>query len=211
IFLHICLTTMSKKKELKKPKAPSSTKIEQSPETRRNKNIIFLIFLISFLFYGNTIPNEFSMDDELVTLNHKNVSKGFNGIIPIFKERYVSNEQQSYEYRPIVLVTFAIEHQFTGGDPHFSHFINILLYALTGVVLFFLLSRLFVQHHWILPASITFLFLIHPIHNEVVASLKNRDELLSFLFTLLSIRAFLNFYDYQKKWQILYGFLFFAI
>src|SRR5690606_9226603 len=86
-----------------------------------------------------------------------------------------------------------------------------LLYALTGVVLFFLLSRLFVQHHWILPASITFLFLIHPIHNEVVASLKNRDELLSFLFTLLSIRAFLNFYDYQKKWQILYGFLFFAI
>lgn len=210
IFLHICLTTMSKKKDIKKTKSSSPT-LEPTSEKRRNKNIILLIFLVSFLFYGNTIQNEFSMDDELVTLNHKNASKGFSGIIPIFKERYVSNDQQSYEYRPIVLVSFAIEHQFTGGDPHFSHFINIILYALTGVVLFFLLSRLFINYHWIIPVSVTFLFLIHPIHNEVVASLKNRDELLSFLFTLLSIRAFLNFVDYQKKWQILYGVLFFAI
>ena len=88
------------------------------------------------MLYGNTIPNEFSMDDELVTLDHKIVSKGFSGIPEIFTSRYVQNDQQSYEYRPIVQVTFAIEHQFTGGNPHFSHFINIVLYALTGVLLF---------------------------------------------------------------------------
>lgn len=204
---------MSKKNTDKKP-APASPKASftmENPAKNRNRTIILLIFLVSFLLYGNTIPNEFAMDDELVTLDHPNVSKGFSGIPKILTSRYVQNAQQSYEYRPIVLVTFAIEHQFTSGNPHFSHFINILLYALTGVVLFFLLSRLFIEFHWILPVAVTFLFLLHPIHSEVVASLKNRDELLSFLFTLFSIGAFLNYID-RKHWKyILFGMLFFIL
>ncbi len=213
---------MSKKKFTKKTeenKTISSQKTVKSttvisiidPEKKVRKNIYYLIFIVSFMLYGNTIPNEFSMDDELVTLDHKIVSKGFSGIPEIFTSRYVQNDQQSYEYRPIVQVTFAIEHQFTGGNPHFSHFINVVLYALTGVLLFQLLSMLFLNFHWILPASITFLFLMHPIHSEVVASLKNRDEILSFFFTLLSIRAALYFVDFQKYKYLIYSLLFFAL
>jgi len=190
---------------------PTTVNLNLDSEKKIRKNIYYLIFIVSFMLYGNTIPNEFAMDDELVTLDHKIVSKGITAIPEIFATRYVQNDQQSYEYRPIVQVTFAIEHQFTGGNPHFSHFINILLYALTGVLLFQLLSLMFLNFHWILPASITFLFLIHPIHSEVVASLKNRDELLSFIFTLLSIRAILLYFDKTKYKYIVFGILFFIL
>jgi hypothetical protein len=163
------------------------------------------------MLYGNTIPNEFAMDDELVSLDHPLVSKGISAIPEIFATRYVQNDMQSYEYRPIVLVSFAIEHQFTDGNPHFSHFINIILYALTGVLLFQILSMLFLNFHWILPASITMLFLIHPIHSEVVASLKNRDELLSFIFTLLSIRSILFHFERKHLKYLLFGIIFFIL
>lgn len=191
----------------KKASLPSN----QDSEKKIRKNIYFLIFIVSFMLYGNTIPNEFAMDDELVTLDHPIVSKGLAGIPEIFASRYVQNDQQSYEYRPIVQVSFAIEHQFTGGNVHFSHFINVLLYALTGVLLFQLLSLLFLNFHWILPASITFFFLIHPIHSEVVASLKNRDEILSFLFTLLSIRATLYYFDKSHYKYLIFAFIYFLL
>ncbi len=213
---------MSKKKFNKKPEekplvsVPKAAKTTMTvhptdPDKKIRRNFHFLIFIVSFMLYGNTIPNEFAMDDELVTLDHPLVSKGISAIPEIFATRYVQNEMQSYEYRPIVLVSYAIEHQFTSGNPHFSHFINILLYALTGVLLFQILSILFLNFHWILPASITLFFLIHPIHSEVVASLKNRDELLSFLFTLLSIRSVLRYYDHKHYKYLIYSLLFFIL
>lgn len=46
---------------------------------------------------------------------------------------------------------------------------------------------------------ITLLFLAHPIHTEVVASLKNREELLSFLFGLSGIILFSKYYLIKNK------------
>ena len=212
---------MAKNKQSKKEAASIKQVITEKPpvknvssassEKKINRTIYLLIFLISFLMYGNTIPNKYAMDDELVTLEHPLVSKGISAIPQIFTSRYVQNDQQSYEYRPIVLVSFAIEHQFTGGNVHISHFINILLYALTGILLFMVLSKLFINFHWILPVSVTFLFLIHPLHSEVVASLKNRDELLSFLFTLLSISAILRYYERLHWKYLLFGLIYFLV
>ncbi|MFN3341348.1 MAG: hypothetical protein ACK40M_01550 [Flavobacteriales bacterium] len=144
------------------------------------------------------------MDDELVTKDHPLVAKGVAGIPGIFSSRYSVNEKQNYEYRPIVLLTFAIEHQFFGANPAVSHFVNILIYALCGIVLFQLLLRVFNQFHWILPAATVMVFMLHPIHTEVVASLKNRDEMLSFLFAISAVLTLLNYLSDKKiKWILL--------
>ncbi|MEX2589336.1 MAG: tetratricopeptide repeat protein, partial [Chitinophagales bacterium] len=87
----------------------------------------------------------------------------------------------AYEYRPIVLSTFAIENSLFGDNPHVSHFINVLLYALTGVVLLILLIQLFPQLNILFPLSVVLLFLAHPLHTEAIANIKNRDEILSLL------------------------------
>jgi hypothetical protein len=67
------------------------------------------------------------------------------------------------------------------------HAINVLLFALGCVLLFRFLSRfVFPNTPWAVWCT-TLLFAVHPVHTEVVANIKGRDELLSFIFLLLTI------------------------
>jgi len=159
-------------------------------------------FLISFLFYGNSISNGFSLDDELVTTtdrkHHENVEKGIGGIKDIFTSNYAIDGKQNYEYRPIVTLSYAIEWSLFSDNPervHISHFINVLLYAICGILLFQLINVLFQSRASYLSAFVVALFMIHPIHSEVVNNLKNRDELLSLIFALLAAIQVFKFID----------------
>ena len=90
-------------------------------------------------------------------------------------------------YRPLSLVMFAIEWQVAPGTPALGHLVNILLYAATAVVLFRFLRDLFAGYDALVPFAISLLWIAHPIHTEVVANIKSRDELLSFLFSILTL------------------------
>ncbi len=162
-----------------------------------HSKIYILVVIVTFIIYGNSIKNNYALDDNYVTTTspqdpNSRVQKGLKGIPEIFTSHYIESNQQSFEYRPIVLATFAIEYQFFGSNPQVSHFINIVLYAVTCVLLFIILSILLSSYNIIFPILITFLFLVHPIHTEVVNNLKSRDELLSFLFGLCSLYFFIK-------------------
>jgi tetratricopeptide (TPR) repeat protein len=165
----------------------------------------WVVFAFSALLYFNTIPNNYNMDDELVTINHRLTSKGLNAITEIFTEPYYKDKLgYSYEYRPVVLLSFAIEHQFLGESPHISHFFNVLFYALLCVLLLKLLSQLLKGYSSLIPFLITLIFAAHPIHTEVVASIKNRDELLAVIFGLMAWRSALHFV-HTNRWVWLLG------
>lgn len=158
-----------------------------------------------FVEYGNSVSNNYSLDDDIVTVtdpeghNNPRIEKGIKGIPEIFTSRHIESTKQSYAYRPLTLSTFAIEYQFFKGNPHISHFINVLLFILTCILLSKILRNIFSEYHVILPFLATVLFLIHPIHTEVVNSLKNRDELLSLLFGLMSLQFVLKYVSTSKK------------
>jgi len=159
----------------------------------------WVIAVFSFVLYANTIANDYNLDDELVTKGHPLTSKGISGLINIFSSPYFSDASGNvYEYRPVVLATFAIEHQFFGDSPQVGHFINALLYGLLIFVLFKLLRSLFENYNILLPLGATLLFAAHPIHTEVVASIKNRDEILAFLFGVLALQMAVNFIKSNK-------------
>lgn len=148
---------------------------------------MFLLFAFAFLLYGNTINHEYNFDDALVTQNHRHTSRGVEAIPEIFTSHYYQDEDgYAYEYRPVTLASFAIEHQFFGESPTISHFINVLLYAISGVLLFVLLSSLLPGQGIHFCFLVAFIFIAHPLHTEVVASIKNRDEILALLFAMLS-------------------------
>ncbi|MGB3344119.1 MAG: tetratricopeptide repeat protein [Aequorivita sp.] len=162
---------------------------------------LYLIVGFCILFYGNTLTNNYSFDDEYVIVNNKKVAEGFSGISDIFKSRYVESSDQSFGYRPVVLASFAIEYEFFGAKPAVSHFINLFLYILTCLLIFKILRSLFKNNHWVLPLLITLLFVVHPIHTEVVGNVKSRDELLCFLFALLALGSAIKFArKQQKRW-----------
>lgn len=172
-----------------------------------------VIIFFCFLLYGNSIKNNYALDDNYITATspqnpNPKIQNGLKGIPEIFTSRYIESNQQNFEYRPIVLTTFAIEYQFFGSNPQISHFVNVSIYALTCVLLFVILFGLLSSYHIIFPLLITFLFIAHPIHTEVVNNLKSRDELLSFLFGLCALYFFLKRVNEGKLKHIFLGLFF---
>jgi tetratricopeptide (TPR) repeat protein len=87
---------------------------------------------------------------------------------------------------------FALEWQLVGRSPWLGHLVNILLYGFTGVLLFMILmwigknSGLNGRELFFALAG-TILFVAHPLHTEAVANIKGRDELMSFLLSMLAL------------------------
>jgi tetratricopeptide (TPR) repeat protein len=188
------------------PKAKPVGKIRKPVRTgfvKRNSFAIGL-FLITFIVFANGIGNNYALDDEFYTAGgNKLTQKGFRGIPEIFRSHtFYNNDGSGYSYRPVALVTFAIENQFFGENPHISHFISILLYAICVVLIFSVLRKWFVtQGDWF-SFFICLLFLVHPLHTEVVDNIKCRDELLTLLFMLLTIRALWKHME-TRRWIFL--------
>ncbi len=183
---------------------------------KRHLLIYAALIAVAFVLYGNTIPNEYSLDDIYVTKGNPQVKKGFQGIPEIFTSRYanVNNDdgsQMRFGYRPVSKSTFAVEHQFFGQAPHVSHFVNVLLYALLLIVLYRLLRKLMTQLHPVYPLLVVLLFAAHPVHTEVVASLKNRDEILVALFAFLAIDKFVTYYDKKTITSLIAGIVLFLL
>ena len=199
---------------------PNKKKIDKKT-IKPNQNLIkkneiwhYLLFIVilAFALYGNTIQNGYSIDDDFVTTEKNQlVKKGIRGIPEIFATRYSEGQGQTYGYRPVVKISFAIEYELFGLNPHISHLINILLYALTGIFLFLLLKKILKKYNPLLPFIITILFIAHPIHTEVVASLKNRDEILSFLGSIIALYLFIKYTETNKIINITLGVFFYII
>ncbi len=167
---------------------------------------------MSFVLYGNSIQNDYGFDDAFVVKGNKYVQKGTEGIQEIFDMPYAELDGIKLDKRPIPLISFALEHQFIGDNPHVSHFINVLLYALTLIILYIVLSKVFHldKVQTFLPFIITVFFAVHPLHTEVVNSLKNRDELLVLLFGLLYLLfGYFSCIKKDKRWLYVFLSLFF--
>lgn len=167
-----------------------------------------VILLLSVALYFRSFSYGFALDDTIVYEENKFVAKGFKGIWDILsKESFTGyfDKQQDYvagaRYRPLSLVSFAIEHQIWGKKPGMAHIINILIYALCGIVLLGFLKRISKNQNW--ANWIAFLgaviFILHPIHTEAVANIKGRDELMCMLFSMLSLNYMIDYVDSKAK------------
>ncbi len=185
-------------------------------ESRLLNPKVFAIFLglVAFLLYYNTGFNYFSLDDNYINIENPVIAKGIAGIPEILTTPYGEDKTNSYGYRPIVRISYALEYQFTSDwkyNPYFSHFVNIFLYILSILLLYKVLRRLLKGYNIWFPFLVTLLFLAHPSHTEVVASLKNRDMLFNFIFTFLAILNFLKWADLSKMKYLIYGMVYFLL
>jgi tetratricopeptide (TPR) repeat protein len=153
-----------------------------------------ILALFSFLLYANTLNNDFALDDIVVVTQNAYTTKGFAGIGSIFTHDSIhgfqlmgGNETNLSYYRPLSLVTFAMQYQFWGAAPWVYHLGNVLIFSFTVVVFFRLLS--FLGLSLTIAFAAAFIFALHPIHTECVANIKGRDELLSLLFYVLALHS----------------------
>jgi len=175
------------------------------------KYLGLLLAAIAFLLYANTLNHDYTVDDGTVMQNNKIVKKGISAIPEIFTTAYRKGfwDRNESLYRPLSVAMFAVEWQIAPENPAIGHWVNVLLYALTAGVLFLFLTNL-LKDDWLFAFIATLIYVVHPIHTEVVANIKSRDEVLCFLFLALSFNCFLKFLDRAKPVYAL-GVLFYFI
>lgn len=155
-----------------------------------NKNFhLYLIGILVLIGFGGSLGNDLSLDDDFVI--NSETEKGISNIGNLLQSNYYTVEGNSYDYRPIVMISFAVEHSLFGDNYALSHLINLILYFFICLAVFKYLNILFGEQKLIVYASLI-LFVAHPIHSEVVLSLKNRDELFAALFGFIAINRYLK-------------------
>jgi hypothetical protein len=156
-------------------------------EPNKSVRIYMIIAVLSAcIIYGQTYFHDFGLDDHLVTQLNDKVAEGASAIPEILTSNYIDVDGRLADYRPLAQVTFALEQSLFGANPRVSHLINLGIYVLVLLVLSRTLRQLLPEKNQCLIGLTLVLFAVHPIHTEVVASLKNREELLAALFTLSS-------------------------
>lgn len=182
-----------------------------------------LLFITSLALYVNTWKNEYALDDQLAIYDNSFVKKGFGGIYEIithdafvgFFGEHGAKLISGGRYRPFSFITFAVEWELFGQNPFVGHFINNILYGLLCSLIFVFLHKMFRNSPYnsikdlliSIPFIGVFLFCIHPIHTEVVANIKGRDEILALLFGISSFLCFISYIEKQNNKTLISLFL----
>lgn len=186
------------------------TNLKKSP-FYKNIPPFYWLAIIAFVLYANSIKNSYNFDDNFVVLNNPTIEKGISSIPEIFTSHYWIEKDNTFGYRPIARATFAIEMSIWGKSAPMSHLVNILLYCLCIIISYKIIRRIFPDFPlWLLFLAFL-LFITHPTHTEVINSLKNREDILVFLFGFTSVYLFLKYSESGKWFWLSLGlFLFFV-
>ena len=218
---------MAKKKQTSnpdqpKPKAPVAAKQQPANKAVSGRPAynwyVIILMAVAFIINARTISYDYTYDDAVFTSKGNLIdlpladNGGIYCIPALFThgKNYCFDKSNNGSYRPLLPATFAVEHSVFGFNPMVSHFINLVLFCVLIMLLYNVLRRMFNNYSPYVPFLILLLFELHPVHTEVMASVKSRDEILAFLFTAMSMLQTYKFIDNNKmKHLVLSGIYFF--
>jgi hypothetical protein len=178
---------------------------------------IIIIGLLALLFYANSLSNEYALDDTMVITENKYTQAGLKGIKNILTQDSFAGSQgdlrilEGGRYRPLSIVTFALEYQVFGKNPFWGHLGNTVLYALLCIILLKLLNKHIFPARPLIAFLAAAIFTMHPVHSEAVANIKSRDEILSLLFLGLTLYYGLDALKSNRKILAVLSLFFFAL
>ncbi len=200
-----------------KKQAPASGTAESGGIAGSAKLPSLIIFIFTCLVYGNSLFNDYALDDSIVLTENVFTKQGINGLKDIFTtDAFVGYFQEKKSlvaggrYRPLSIATFAVEYEMYGLKPAYSHAINVVLFGGLCVCIFLLLRYLLPKRRDLpfyvsIPFLCAVLFAAHPIHTEAVTNIKGRDEILSMLFAILALWSAVAAVKENKLYYILLG------
>ena len=164
----------------------SSRRVTKSTRSTLHLGWFILPGIIGFLLFANTLGHQWCLDDYSVIVDNWVTQKGAAGISDHLTHdyRYGYWNSQGDLYRPLSLILFSLEWSFFGNNPFPGHLINVLLYSFLCIFFGMALYKWSRSATFSMIASL--LFAVHPVHTEVVANIKSRDELLAMFFLILT-------------------------
>lgn len=210
---------MSKKKKLP-PVVPQSSTLKNSPAWLQQSRLhLILLFALGFLLYVNTLSHQYTQDDAIVITDNVFTRAGLKGIggllqydtfYGFFQDEAKAKLVTGGRYRPLSLITFAIEYALFGEQPTISHLINALLFGATAVLVYLVLFQLLAgksyrHNRYFLALAASLIFVVHPIHTEAVANIKGRDEILALMGSLAALYFALQAFRQKNRSRHILG------
>ncbi|MFQ5952367.1 MAG: tetratricopeptide repeat protein [Candidatus Omnitrophota bacterium] len=152
---------------------------------RENILIFSLLFAAVMVCYAGVLNAGFVWDDEYLVLQNPLIRAPIWSF-QIFRQDIVnSNFTYTIYYRPIQILSYAIDYRLRGIDPATFHFSSIFLHFLNGILVFLLAQKL-VREKTIAFLTAVF-FVVHPAQVAAVSYISSRADLLFFFFGFLSM------------------------
>jgi len=204
---------MKQQKKAHHPVAKQKSKAVSNTNSSLQKWMGIICACFAFLLYANTLNHQFALDDFTTIYGNGLTTSGIKGIPMMLHTAYWYgiDGKNDWLYRPFSMVMFALEWQLAPNTPALGHWINVLMYALTAFILFRFLCSLFENFNVVVPFAVSLLWIAHPIHTEVVANIKSLDELLAFLFSILTMWECLNYVKMPRMKNIVLAGVYFFL
>jgi len=159
---------------------------------------VFLTAIV-WMVFGQTLHHEFvSYDDDHYVTGNPIVQKG----LTLEGFRWALTYAGIGHWHPLTWLTHMLDCQFYGLNAGGHHFTNVLLHT-AAVILLFLVLRRMTGLLW-RSAFVAAVFAIHPLRVESVAWIAERKDVLSAVFFMLTLGAYVS-YVRQPPSKVRYG------
>jgi len=165
--------------------------------------------LLGLLAYGGTFDVPFIYDDYSAIVDNPHV----RSLWPITTAMSAPDEA-TVAGRPVAALSLALNHAVSGLDPWSYHLFNLLVHILCAITLYGIARRtlatprmasLLTARSEALAFAIALVWLLHPLHTEVVTYVSTRTESMVSLFYLLTLYAVIRSSTanhYSTRWQV---------
>jgi len=183
----------------KKRPTPNGKRSPQPASRWEVAGLCLLLAAITFAVFGQTLYHGFiNYDDPQYVYNNPVVVRGLtiNGIVWAFTGAHASN------WHPLTWLSHMLDCQIYGLRPGGHHLTNVLLHTATVIALFLVLRQM-TGSLW-RSAFVAAVFAVHPLRAESVAWVAERKDVLSGLFFMLTVGAYVRYA--RRPWSPLrYG------
>jgi len=155
---------------------------------------LLMLILLSVLPCLPALQGDFIWDDVTIYIVNNDLLRAPDGLYRF----WLTNDPP--DYYPLTYSTFWIEWQLVGNDSLLYHVDNVLLHALTVVMLWLTLAELRIPGAWIAAA----LFAVHPLNVETVAWISQRKSLLAAAFGFMATWLYVK-RERQPGWKTSVG------
>ena len=187
----------------KAAKAPGS----HPPAIRDNPNLIagicVALAIIVWMVFGQTSEFSFvNFDDDIDVYQNSAVIHGLTpGDVALAFSCHATDSPSSPSnygtWYPLTRLSHMLDWQFYGANAGGHHVTNVVLHAITAILLFLVLYKM-TAAMW-RSAFVAAVFAIHPLRAESVAWVTGRKDVLSGLFFMLTLWAYLGYVRHPRS------------
>jgi protein O-mannosyl-transferase len=168
--------------------------------------IILLIIVLSVAAFFPIFSNGFiNYDDPAYVTKNLQVQSGIS--LQTIKWAFTSTIESNWH--PLTWISHAIDYSLFGLNPAYQHGMSLFIHLLSSIILFLVLERM-TKKIW-LSFFVAIVFAIHPLHVESVAWISERKDVLSGLFWILTIGAYVFYCDSPKTLRYIITLFMFAL